>query len=84
MHEHFRQDNRLLRVQFGCCLSAVLELNKHDYPENSRVVFCPNKQRCFEPFMCLDLQHGLAMSASCPVKVTSIVVIYSLGASIVL
>ena len=54
MHEHFRQDNRLLRVQFGCCLSAVLELNKHDYPENSRVVFCPNKQRSFGPFKCLD------------------------------
>ena len=28
---------------FNCCLSAVLWLDKGDYPENSHVVFCPNK-----------------------------------------
>ena len=37
-----------------CCLSVVLQLDKGDHPENSRVVFCPNKQRSLEPFMCLD------------------------------
>ena len=35
-----------------------LDLDKGDYPENSRVVFCPNKQRSFEPFMRLDLDKG--------------------------
>ena len=35
--------------------SVVLQLNKGDCPENSRLVFCPNKQRSFEPFMCLEL-----------------------------
>ena len=40
---------------FNCCLSVVLHLDKGDYPEISHVVFCPNKQRSFEPFMCLDL-----------------------------
>ena len=29
------------------------------YPENSYVVFCPNKQRSLEPFMCLDLRLSL-------------------------
>ena len=33
----------------------VCSLKKEAYPENSRVVFCHNKQRSFEPFMCLDL-----------------------------
>ena len=32
-----------------------MQVDKADYPENSRVVFFPNKQRSFEPFMCLDL-----------------------------
>ena len=32
-------------------------LNKGDYPENSHVVFSPNKQRSFEPFVCLNLTH---------------------------
>ena len=35
----------------------VLQLHKGDYPENSRVVFCPNKISYvtdFEPVMCLD------------------------------
>ena len=28
---------------------------KHNlYPENLRVVFCPNKERSVERFMCLD------------------------------
>ena len=31
------------------------KLDKGDYPENLRVVFCPNKQHSFEPFMCLGL-----------------------------
>ena len=35
-------------------LVVLLQLEK-DCPENSRVVFCPNKQHSFEPFMCLDL-----------------------------
>ena len=39
---------------FICCLSVVLYLDKGDYPENSHVVFCPDKLRSFEPFMCLD------------------------------
>ena len=26
------------------------------YPENLLVLFCPNKQRSFEPFLCLDLE----------------------------
>ena len=45
---------------FNCCLSVVLQLEKGDYPENSHVVFCPNKRRSFEPFVCLDLvdQNG--------------------------
>ena len=29
----------------NCCLSLVLYLEKGDYPENSHVAFCPNKQR---------------------------------------
>ena len=36
-------------------LQVVPQLDKGDYPENSPVVFCPNKQRSFEPFMCLDI-----------------------------
>ena len=28
---------------FNSCLSVVLLLDKGDYPENSHVVFCPNK-----------------------------------------
>ena len=39
---------------FDCSLSVVLQLDKGDNSENSHVVFCPNKQRYFEPFMCLD------------------------------
>ena len=35
------------------CLSVVLYPEKGAYPENSRVVFCPNKQRSFEPLMCV-------------------------------
>ena len=43
--------------QFNCCLNVVLQLDKGDYPENSHVVFCPNKQRSFEPLTCfLDLR----------------------------
>ena len=34
---------------FNCCLSVVLLLGTGDYPENSHAVFCPNKQRSFEP-----------------------------------
>ena len=28
---------------FNCCLSVVLQLDKGDYPEDSHVVFSPNK-----------------------------------------
>ena len=40
---------------FDCCLSVVLSLDKGDYLENMQVVFCPNKQHSFKPFMCSDL-----------------------------
>ena len=30
-------------------------LKQMDYPEHLNAVFCPNKQRYSEPFMCLDL-----------------------------
>ena len=30
-------------------------LGKGDYPEHLQVAFCADKQRSFEPFMCLDL-----------------------------
>ena len=33
-----------------------MQLGKGDYPENSHVVFCPNKQRSFEALMCLDVR----------------------------
>ena len=36
-----------------CCLSVVLYFDKGDCPENVHVVFCPDKQRSFECFMCL-------------------------------
>ena len=39
---------------FNCYFNVVLQLNKGDYPKNLHVVFCPNKQRYFEPFMHLD------------------------------
>ena len=29
-------------------------LDKGDYPENTHIVFCANKWRSFEPFMCVD------------------------------
>ena len=41
----------------NCCLSVVLKLDKGDYPENSHVVFCPNKQRYFEVLLCVDLHQ---------------------------
>ena len=41
---------------FNCCLTVALQLGKGDYPENSHVVFCPNKQRSFEALMCLDVR----------------------------
>ena len=40
---------------FNCCLLVVLQLDYGDYPKNLRVVICPNKEGCFEPFMCFDL-----------------------------
>ena len=46
----------------NCCFSVVLQLGKGDYPENSRVVFCPSKQRSAEPFMCLDKNEGSTLS----------------------
>ena len=36
-------------------ISVDFQLDKGEYPENAHVVFCHNKQRSFEPFMCLDL-----------------------------
>ena len=36
-------------------MCEVLQLDKGDYSKHLHVVFCPNKQRYFEPFMCLDL-----------------------------
>ena len=41
---------------FSCCLSVVLLPDCEDYPENLHVVFCPNKQRSFEPLM--DCMHA--------------------------
>ena len=35
---------------FNRCLSVVLQLKKRDHPEKSQAVFCPDKQRPFEPF----------------------------------
>ena len=40
---------------FNYCLSVVLYIDEGDHPQNSHVALCPNKQRYFEPFMCLDL-----------------------------
>ena len=40
---------------FNSCLSVILLLANGDYPENLRVVSCPNKLRSFEPSTCL---HG--------------------------
>ena len=37
------------------CHFAAWLVGNGDYPENLHMVFCPNKQRCFEPFTCLDL-----------------------------
>ena len=34
--------------------ASFCSLKKGDYPENSHVVFCPNKQRSFESVMCFD------------------------------
>ena len=31
-------------------LSVVLLFEKREYPQNLHAVFCPNKQRYFEPF----------------------------------
>ena len=45
----------LIFLLYNCCVSVVLWLDKEDYPENSNVVFCPNEQRSFEPFMLLGL-----------------------------
>ena len=39
---------------FNSCVSVVLQSDKGDYPENSHVVFCFNKQLSSEPFMRLD------------------------------
>ena len=34
-----------------CKTINLIGLDKGDYLDNSHVVFCPNKQRSFEPFM---------------------------------
>ena len=33
----------------------IMMLDKGDYPKYLLVLSCPNKQRSFEPFKCLDL-----------------------------
>ena len=38
--------NMLFKSRFAAC--------KRGLPENLHVVLCPNKQRSFEPFMCLN------------------------------
>jgi len=38
---------------------------KGDYPENSHVVFCPNKQRYFEPLMCFVLINSVLLNLLC-------------------
>ena len=40
----------------GVIVYCWYTIDKGDYPEKVQV-FCPNKQRSFEPFMCLDLVH---------------------------
>ena len=50
---------------FSCCLSVVLQHDKGDYLENLLVLSCPDKQRSFETFTCLDLRkRGLSLSKS--------------------
>ena len=50
-----RPTNRNTSLLDKVTASVLLQLDKEDYSESSHVVFCPNKQRSFEPFMCLDL-----------------------------
>ena len=40
---------------FNSCLIAVCSLVKGISQEVCRLCYCPNKQRSFEPFICLDL-----------------------------
>ena len=49
---------------FNCCLSVILYLNKGDYLKNVHVLFCPNKWRSFEPFLCLDLTNAIRLLLS--------------------
>ena len=52
---------------FNCCSGVVLQLEKRDYPKNSHVAFCPNKQRSFELFryfhLTLERQQSFSVVA---------------------
>ena len=50
-----RPTNRNTSLLDKVAASVLLQLDKKDDPESLHVAFCPNKQRSFEPFMCLDL-----------------------------
>ena len=43
-------------------ISVVLQLDQGDYPENSRVVFCPNKYPSILTFMLLDFVVTLSLT----------------------
>ena len=46
----------------NCYLTVVLYLDEGDHPENSHVVFCPNKQHSLERSVCLDLPKNEPIS----------------------
>ena len=50
--EHIKRFKRTLFIRTKQPASVVLYIAKGDYPE--KVVFYPNKQCSFEPFVCLD------------------------------
>ena len=52
-------------LPFFHCLVSFHKLDKGDYPENSHVVFCPNKQRYFEPFMWFRTLAVIIISLFC-------------------
>ena len=64
--DHDRHDNIFSSVShcspFNCCLSVVLWLDKGDYPENSHVVFRPNKLRFVVVFVLTFYVFGSSSS----------------------
>ena len=50
--EHIKRFKRTLFIRTKQPASVVLYIAKGGYPE--KVVFYPNKQRSFEPFICLE------------------------------